>query len=92
MMIVDEVCQIFSVGIAFLWFQYGFLWNTAIDCVRARMLIFNLKRGLRSLFGHRDMARTIISGLCIQHKTNSQRLYHDRVVHSLKSGTEIELH
>ena len=42
MMVVDEVCQIFSVGVEFLGSQYRSLRNTAVDCARARLLIFDL--------------------------------------------------
>ena len=40
-MVVDEVCQIFGVGVEFLRSQYRSMWHTAVDCARARLLIFD---------------------------------------------------
>ena len=34
-MVVDEVCQIFGVGVEFLRSQYRSLRHTAVDCARA---------------------------------------------------------
>ena len=42
MMVVDEVFQIFGVGVEIMGPQYRSLWHTAVDCARARLLIVDL--------------------------------------------------